>query len=126
MTGSSARLAGWLVATGVVDFEVSDELVVDVDAGVDGVIDDGGGGAGVFDSDVDVVFVERHLALVAHADFAYDWSVHGGVLEGVIGWLGAGGGVPALDRDAAADALVRAFVVVDPTELIELGLEFAQ
>ncbi len=126
MTGSSARFAGGLVAAGVVDLEVSDELVVDVDAGVGGVADDGGGGAGVFDSDVDVVFVERDLALVAYAGFAYDRSVQRGVREGLVGWLGAGGGVPALDRDAAADALVGSFVVVDPTELIELGLQFAQ
>ena len=126
MTGSSAGFAGRLVAAGVVNFEVSDELVVDVDAGVGGVADDGGGGAGVFDSDVNVVFVERDLALVAYAGFAYDWSVQCGVLEGLVGWLGAGGGVPALDRDAAADALVGSFVVVDQTELIELGLQFAQ
>lgn len=126
MALAAAFVAGWLVWAGPIDGEVADELVVDEHGGVGVVEDYDGVAVGVTAADVDDEFLDADVAGVVGLDVAADVADKDRMLEGFVGWRGGGCGCEASDWDLAADSLVRSFMVVDPAELVELGLELGE
>lgn len=101
---------------------MADEGAVDEHVGVGLVDDDEGGPVLVLDADVDDEPVGADSPGAVDGDVeVFRGPVRMG--EGLGGWSGGGSGAPSLDGGLATDALVGAFVVVDPAELVEVGLE---
>jgi hypothetical protein len=122
---SAAWSVGWLVAACRVEFEVSDDRVVDEHGCVEVVGDDVGVFAGVHGADVDAAGADVDGAAGGHVGVVEVLAFRGehGVFEGCCGGLGGGGGGEAVVGCLAADALVGAFVVVGVAEPVELVLE---